>query len=254
MKPILSVVLLVMSLGIGSTATAQSGRDIALKSEQVLFAFSGMTAAVEMTLFSGQKATGQRKMSLTMLEQGGNNTDFGLLEIAQPSSLQGTKLLSWTAPSSAEQQWLQTNRSNKPRRIANRGRNARFVNSTYSFADLLKWRVDSYTYSAPSKSSCPAGQCTKVTATPTDRNSQYGRIDLYYDSRLRPSMIEYYAKGDSQVWKRQTVESYTRVGNSWQPKAAVMQDLTSGESTRMRWSNYSQSQGFSSSRFDPNAL
>ena len=252
MKPILSVVLLLSSLCVGTVAAAQSGRDVALKSEQVLFAFNGMTASLEMTLYSGQKATGQRSMSLTMLEQGGNATDFGLLEIAQPSSLQGTKLLSWTSPAASEQQWLQTNRSNKPRRIANRGRNARFVNSTYSFADLLKWNVD--TYSQASKASCPAGQCTKVTATPTDRNSQYGKIDLYYDSRFRPSLIEYYRKGEGQVWKRQTIESYTRVGNSWQPTAAVMMDLSSGESTRMRWSNYSQTQGLNSARFDPNSL
>jgi len=134
----LATLATVLSFAVIEPAIAQkTGRDWAVRSQKVSFAFETLTANAKMTLYRGSSIIGTRTLDVALLEQGRGAYDMGTIKIKTPASLAGTKLLSWSNDKSSEQQWLTTSRSKRPRRIGGRGRRATFVNSDYTFEDLL---------------------------------------------------------------------------------------------------------------------
>lgn len=247
--------LLAVALGgglVASAATAQSGRDFAVQSQKVTFGYRTLTARATMTLYKGNNAVGTRELEISQVEQPAGAHDLALVEIKSPTSLAGTRLLSWSNDTGDDQQWLTTGNTDRARRIGDRGRKATFVNSDFTFEDLLKWQVDSYKYETIGKVSCPAGTCTQVRAIPTSRASVYGALLVDYDSSYRISRIQYFRDANGPVWKELVASNYTRVGNSSQPRQSVMTDFSANTRTRIDWSNYAADTQIDTSIFTPN--
>lgn len=251
LTPILRLTALVIALTAG-TAHAQSGRDWAIRSQKASFSYKTLTATAQMTLYRGGSVIGQRKMDLALLEQQPGAHDMGVINITAPASLAGTRLLSWSNDKGDDQQWLETAGSNRARRIGDRGRRASFVNSDFTFEDLLKWQVENYRYELIGKASCPAGTCTQVRATPTARASAYGTMIIDYDGQARISRIQYLRKGASKIWKELVASDYRKVGQSWQPGASVMTNHETGTRTQMHWSGYRANAAIDTAQFRPN--
>lgn len=248
----------VLALGLAlvgwSTVNAQTGREIAQRSQKILFGYNTMTSQARMVLTRGNRVTGERTLGIQLLEQPSGSYDYGLVTIEAPTSLRGTKLLSWSRDDGDDQQWLSTPRSGNTRRIGDRGRKAAFVNSNFSFEDLLKWQLDAYSYEAKGSVACPAGTCQRVNATPAKRTSNYGLLVVDYDNLYRISRIQYFRKGGSQPWKEQVVDSYTKVAGTWQPVKTAMTDFEAGEQTSITWSGYRGNAVLSPSLFSADAL
>ena len=241
-----------LAVGLASAALSQTGRDWAVRSQQTSFGYNTLTATAEMTLYRGGSVIGTRSLDITLLEQRPGAHDMGTIDITAPTSLAGTRLLSWSNDAGDDQQWLATSGADRARRIGDRGRRATFVNSDYTFEDLLKWQVDNYRYDLVGTASCPAGSCTQVRATPTARSSAYGALLVDYDSSARISRIQYFRNGSNSVWKEQVATGYRRVGNSWQPAETVMTNNETGTRTVVRWSNYRANAAIDTTRFQPN--
>lgn len=247
-----SAICVALSGLIGVTnAFGQSGRDYAVKSQNTTFGYETLTATAKMTLYRGDKAVGTRVLEVSQIEQEPGSHDLALVEIKSPTSLEGTRLLSWSDDKGDDQQWLTTGNTNRARRIGDRGRKASFVNSDFTFEDLLKWQVDAYTYEKIGQASCPAGTCTQVRAIPSSRASVYGALLIDYDSKNRISRIQYFRKPDGPVWKELIASKYENVGNSEQPSLSVMTDFSANTHTRIDWSNYQANAKIDSSIFTP---
>jgi len=206
------------------SAWCDSGREISLKSQQVHFDFDTLTAQAEMSIRrSGSVAV--RSLHISLIEKGSGEYDLGRINISAPGSIAGTVLLSWSNDLGDDQQWLRAANSNNTLRIAGRGRKATFVNSDFTFEDLLKWQIDGYSYELLGEAKCPAGSCTRVRANPLSGRSGYGLLLVDYDSLNRISQIQYFRLGSDQVWKVLTLLNYKRIGRSWQPSRSEMRDL-----------------------------
>ena len=83
--------------------------------------------------------------------------DQARITINAPTALKDTQLISWSSGSGEDQQWLVTPRTQRAQRIADRGRQAAFVSSDFSYEDILKWQVDDYDYTRVGQGPCPAG-------------------------------------------------------------------------------------------------
>lgn len=248
-----SLLCLVLAAGmLATSASAQSGRDYAVASQSVSFGYRTLTATADMTLYRGNSVIGTRSLDIALVEQPSGAHDLALITIKAPTSLEGTKLLSWSNDKGDDQQWLTTGNTDRARRIGDRGRKATFVNSDFTFEDLLKWQVDSYRYETVGASSCPAGSCTQVRAIPTSRVSAYAEMLIDYDSSNRISRIQYFRKAGDPVWKELVASNYTRVGNSSQPRTSVMTDYSTNTRTKIDWSNYRADTQLDTSIFSPN--
>jgi hypothetical protein len=220
-------------------AAPETGREIAQKSQAAQFAFKTLRIAGEMALKRGSESTGARTFSVELIEHAADTEhDKARITITAPTALKDTQLLSWSSGSGEDQQWLVTPRSQRVQRIADRGRQAAFVSSDFSYEDILKWQVDDYDYGAVSRGPCPAGTCTIVEAKPRNRYSSYTALKLAYDDQFRVSRIEYFASDPARPRKTLVHSGYTRQGKSWQPSRSVMTNHDTETSTEINWSGY----------------
>ena len=218
---------------------AESGRDLAQKSQVAQSSYKTLKVSGEMTLSRGKAVVGQRTIALEMIEQADDDApDQARITITAPTSLRDTRLLSWSTAHGADQQWLITPRTNRVQRIADRGRQAAFVSSDFSYEDILKWQIDDYDYTRSGQAPCPAGTCALVEARPHDRFSSYRLLKVYYDSSYRVSQIEYFAAGRETPRKTLVHSGYARQGSAWQPSRSVMTDHEAETSSDITWSGY----------------
>jgi hypothetical protein len=223
----------------GAQAAPESGRDIARKSLSAQFALKTLRVSGEMTLTRGRDSIGSRSILLELIEQGDDDQlDKARITISAPTALRDTQLISWSSATGEDQQWLVTPRTRRTQRIADRGRQAAFVSSDFSYEDILKWQVDDYDYTRGGQGPCPAGTCTIVDAKPRNRFSSYTRVKLYYDERLRISQVEYFAGSSDSPRKTLVHSGYVQQGSTWQPSKSVMTNHATETATQIVWSAY----------------
>jgi hypothetical protein len=192
-----------------------------------------------MTLRRGSEVIGQRTILVELIEQPSEETyDQARVTINTPSALKDTRLLSWSRPKGDDQQWLVTPRTSRVQRIAERGRQAAFVSSDFSYEDILKWQIDAYDYTLAGQQKCPAGTCTVVDAKPRNRYSNYSLLKVYFDDRYRISMIDYFVDRVEKPRKTLTQSGYVLCNETWQPSRSVITDHQRDTSTEIVWSGY----------------
>ena len=220
-------------------AAAETGREIAQKAQAAQFTFRTLKASGAMTLTRGTESIGQRTFSLELIERAADaEHDLARITITAPTALKDTQLISWSSGTGQDQQWLVTPRTRRVQRIADRGRQAAFVSSDFSYEDILKWQVDDYEYTRVEKGACPAGTCTIVEATPDNRFSSYTRMKVAYDGEYRISRIEYFGNEPAKPRKTLVHGDYVRQGSTWQPSTSVMTNHETETATKIVWSSY----------------
>lgn len=220
-------------------AAPEAGRDIAQKSQAAMFSFKTMKVSGEMALTRGNESAGQRTIAIELIERPVDSEyDQARLTVTAPTALKDTKLISWSSGTGEDQQWLITPRTGRVQRIADRGRQAAFVSSDFSYEDILKWQVDDYDYSNVGKAQCPAGTCTSVDAKPRNRYSSYTLLKVFYDDAYRISKIEYFGSAADKPRKTLVHSNYAQYGRSWQPARSVMTNHETETSTQIAWSGY----------------
>jgi len=234
-----TLLLVLASCPLMAAQAPEAGRDIAQKAQTSQFTFKTLKVTGEMTLTRGTESIGQRTFGVELIEhESEKEYDQALITINAPTALKDTQLLSWSSGSGEDQQWLVTPRTRRVQRIADRGRQAAFVSSDFSYEDILKWQVDDYDYTRTGKGACPAGTCTVVDAKPRNRYSSYTLLKVYYDEAYRISKIDYFASSPDKPRKTLVLSGYVRQGRSWQPARSVMTNHETETSTAIAWSGY----------------
>jgi hypothetical protein len=218
---------------------ASDGRSIVERSQQVQFGYNTLTVSGEMSLSRGSDSIGQRTINVELIErQAGDAYDQARIVIASPTALKDTQLVSWSTATGDDQQWLVTPRTRRVQRIADRGRQAAFVSSNFSYEDILKWQVDDYEYTRGGQAACAGGTCTVVEAKPRNRYSSYSLLKAYYDDTFRLVTVEYFEDGRPQPRKTLVHSGFVRQGSTWQPSRSVMTDHETETTTDIVWSRY----------------
>jgi hypothetical protein len=220
-------------------AGPESGRDIARKAQMTQFGYKTLTVSGEMTLRRGADIIGQRTIAVELIEhEAEDKYDQARITITSPSALKDTRLLSWSTGKGDDQQWLLTPRTHRVQRIADRGRQAAFVSSDFSYEDILKWQLDDYDYTRAGQGACPAGTCVLVDAKPRNPYSAYRLLKVYYDPQYRISRVDCFDEAVDRPRKTLAHSGYMQYGGTWQPSRSVMTDLERETSTEVVWSGY----------------
>jgi hypothetical protein len=239
MQKLLLIGLMPLFLLQAAQARTESGRDIVERSQVVHFAYQTLKASGDMTLRRGSEAIGQRAIAVELIEREPVDAyDQARVSINAPSALKDTRLISWSAGKGDDQQWLITPRTHRVQRIADRGRQAAFVSSDFSYEDILKWQLEDYDYTRAGQGSCPGPACLVVDAKPRNRYSNYALLKLYFDDKYRINKIDYFADRVDSPRKTLVHSGYSQYGDTWQPSNSRMTDHERETSTEIAWSGY----------------
>lgn len=234
-----TLLLVLASCMLTAAQAPETGRDIARKAQVAQFTFKTLKASGAMTLSRGSESIGQRGFVVELIEHVPDTAhDQARITINAPTALKDTQLISWSSGSGEDQQWLVTPRTQRVQRIADRGRQAAFVSSDFSYEDILKWQVDDYDYTSVGQAPCPAGKCTMVEAKPKNRYSSYTVLKIYYDDAYRISKIDYFGSSADKPRKTLVQSGYVKHGASWQPARSVMTNHETETVTQIDWSGY----------------
>ncbi len=249
-----SFVLSILGL-VPVSASLDEGYDIAKRGQEVLFNFQTLKVNGVMTLYRGTQSIGERNL-LLVAHEAEKQVDFdkARISVERPTSLRGVQLLSWSNGIGDDQQWLYTPHTKRTRRIGDSGRKAAFVNSDFTFEDLLRWQLDAYRYEYLREESCEEAQCKVVEAHPTKRYSNYSKQTTWYDQEYRIRKVEYFDKRGNLA-KVLTQKRYLFVsGETWQPQESEMEDLKKKTKTIILWSNYRLNESVPERIFEANFL
>jgi hypothetical protein len=239
MQKVLLIALMPSFLFEAAQARTESGREIAEHAQIVHFAYTTLKASGEMTLRRGSESIGQRAIAVELIERTADDAyDQARVSINAPSALKDTRLISWSTGKGDDQQWLITPRTGRGQRIADRGRQAAFVSSDFSYEDILKWQLEDYDYTRAGQGSCPGPACFVVDAKPRNRYSNYALLKLYFDERYRLTRIDYFVDRLDSPRKTLVHSGYAQYGDTWQPSSSRMTDHARETSTEIVWSGY----------------
>ncbi len=243
---------------IGTPAWAQApdprAEAVVDEADRRVSGYADFTAAMTMTLRGSDGSERVRKMHILGLEvpEDGDKT---LVVFDLPRDLQGTSILTVSHPDSPSDQWLYLPAIRRTRRIATSNRSSSFMGSEFTFEDIGSQDLRQYRYRYIREETLDGTASHVLERFPLDDGSAYARQVLWMDTEeYRLLRVDYYDREDTHV-KSLRVEGYQQYeGGQWRPDRMVMNELASGKSTTLEWSEYAFATGLSDGDFDPRRL
>lgn len=233
----------------GATATAESIIDRMI--DQDPLGYGGAEARLVMALVNsrGQKQT--RRMVLHSRKDGDTRRMF--LRFLSPSDVSGTAFLG-VDDDGDRTQYLYMPALAKTRRISSRQRNASFVGTDYSFADLDFRDVDDSAKVLLGSQTIAGQECWKVEVRPTSPESDYDLVHVWVAKKTHlPLRIRFYDGGGNET-KRLTVQEVKHVSGRWIITESKMVDLKREHTTVMKVTEISLRDDISMDQFTVRAL
>jgi negative regulator of sigma E activity len=113
----------------------------------------------------------------------------------------------------------------KTRRISSSQRNASFVGTDFSYADLDNRDIEDSTKKKLPDEAVGGQSCYVVEVVPTDPQSQYGRVQLWIAKQTwLPLRIRFWGKSGTEI-KRFTTQEVKKVQDRWLITESKMVDL-----------------------------
>lgn len=222
--------------------------------ERRVSGYESFTAGLTMTLRGEDGSERERVMEISGLEipEGGDKT---LVVFREPRDLQGTSILTVSHADAPSEQWLYLPALRRTRRIASSSHTDAFMGSEFTYEDIGSQDLRRYSYRYVRGEAIDGSDMHVLEREPLDENSGYSRQVLSVDTQeYRIRHIEYFDR-DGQASKTLALDGYERYeGDQWRPARMVMQDLESGRSTILEWSDYAFRTGLEDSDFDPRRL
>ena len=249
---------LIALLLIGAPAWAQApdprAESVVDEADRRLSGYGDFTATMTMTLRQSDGSERVREMHILGLEvpEDGDKT---LVVFDLPRDLQGTSILTVTHPDSPSDQWLYLPSLRRTRRIATSNRSSSFMGSEFTFEDIGSQDLRQYRYRYLRKETLDGTASYVLERFPIEEGSAYARQVLWWDTgEYRLLRVDYYDREDAHV-KSLRLDGYQQYeGGQWRPDRMVMNELTSGKSTTLEWSEYAFATGLSDRDFDPRRL
>lgn len=193
--------------------------------------FGGAEARVLMVLVNNRNQ--QRKRKLVTYSRTDGDTRRSFVRFTEPADIAGTSFLGIDDDGDRTQH-LYLPSLQKTRRISGSQRNASFVGTDYSYADMdLRDVEDSAKKRLPDEK-VGSVDCYVVEVKPTDKDSEYGRIVLWVGKKTwLPLRIRFFDGRDKEI-KRLTVQGVKKVDDSWIIEETKMVDLKKEHTTVLK--------------------
>ena len=232
----------------------EKGMQISKEAKDRDLGWTDSQAKMEMLLKNQHGETSTRQMRIKSMEQE-NDGDKSLTIFDSPNDVKGTAFLSFSHPTTNDEQWLYLPALKRVKRISSRNKSGSFMGSEFSFEDLTSFEIEKYDYKYIKDETVNGEDCFVVEQYPKDKYSGYKRRVVWIDkSEYRTQKIDFYDRKNSHL-KTLTFSDFNKyVDKHWRASKLAMVNHQSGKSTVLTWKDYQFKQGLDEKDFNKNAL
>lgn len=199
--------------------------------EQDPLGYGGAEARLLMVLVNNRNQENKRKV--VMKSRKDDKVRRMYVRFQSPADVAGTAFLGIDNDGD-RQQHLFLPATAKTRRISSKQRNASFVGTDYSYADLDNRDVDDSKKTKLADEKVGAEDCYVVEAIPSSAESEYGKVTLWIAKKSwLPLRIRFFDKAGTEI-KRLTVKEVKQVEGRWVITESKMVDLKREHTTVMK--------------------
>lgn len=232
----------------------EKGLEIAIAADKKGDGFQDMQAKMLMVLKNKQGKSSERElrvMSLEVPEDG----DKSLTIFDTPRDQKGTALLTFSHKDKSDDQWLYLPALKRVKRIASKNKSGPFMGSEFAFEDMTSQEVDRYKYKFLREEELNGKLCYVVERYPIEEESGYTKHVAWIDKdELRTWKVDFYDRKKSHL-KTLTMSDYELYKDKfWRPHKMFMENLQTGKSTELTWSDFQFAVGLSDNDFTQNSL
>jgi len=230
------------------------GLTIAKEAKSRDLGWTDMQAKMKMILKNAHGQSSTREIRIKSLEKE-NDGDKSLTIFDTPRDVKGTAFLSFSHPTSNDEQWLYLPALKRVKKISSRNKSGSFMGSEFSFEDLTSFEVEKYHYKYIKDEVINGMDCFVVETYPVDRFSGYKKRILWIDKKeYRTLKIDFYDRKNSLL-KTLTMSDFNQyLKHYWRASKLEMINHQSGKSTILTWKDYQFKTGLKEKDFNKNAL
>ena len=252
-----------MAAGLGGASDVMAGGNAKAKdgltADQIVdkmidtdpLGYGGAEARIAMALVNDRGQENKRKMMMRSRKDGDTRRIF--VRFLEPSDVSGTSFLG-IDDGGQRTQWLFLPAIGKTRRISGKQRNAAFVGTDFSYADMDNRDIDDSTKQRLADEKVGKQDCFVVEVDPTSSESAYGKVQLWIaKNSYLPLRIKFFDGGGTEV-KRLTVSEVKKVETRWVITESKMVDLKRQHTTVMKVSEIDIRDDIPLEQFEERAL
>ncbi len=231
------------------------GLAIAQEAERRDAGWRDSTVKAVMLLKDRRGQTRERSLRMWMLEKPGNAGDKTLTIFDTPPDMKGTIFLAHAVAGRDDNLWLYLPSLKRVKRISSSNKTGAFFGSEFAYEDIAAQEIGKFTYRYLGDKPCGGLTCYVVERRPAYANSGYSALVTFFGSKeYRVQRIEYMDRKGRQM-KVLSLSGYrVYAGRYWRPARLLMENLKTGKSTVLTYSDYSFGTGLSDADFDPGRL
>lgn len=193
--------------------------------------YGGAEARVAMALVNDRGQENKRKVVMRSRKDGDTRRLF--VRFLSPADVAGTSFLG-IDDGGKRTQWLYLPAIGKTRRISGKQRNAAFVGTDYTYADMDNRDIEDSTKVRLDDEKVGKQDCYVVEVDPTSAESAYGKVRLWISkSSWLPLRIRFFDGAGKEI-KRLTVQEVKKVEGRWVIRESKMVDLKRQHTTVMK--------------------
>lgn len=232
----------------------EKGLEIAQTAKERDNGWKDMQAEMKMVLKNAQGQESIRTVRIKSLEVE-NDGDKSMSIFDEPRDVQGTALLSFSHPTTDDEQWLFLPALKRVKRISSRNKSGPFMGSEFAYEDLTSFEVEKYSYKYIQDEDLNGMNTFVVEQYPVDKNSGYTRRVVWMDqAEYRIQKVDFYDRKNSLL-KTLTFKNYQQyLGKYWRSDQMEMVNHQNGKSTLLDWNNYEFGVGLKDGDFNKNSL
>ena len=234
---------------------AEKGLRIATEASERGRGYGDLSVEGEMELISKGGQTSIRRFDAQWVENTNGGGSRSLLIFRWPGDIRNTALLTHANPGIRDDQWLYLPSVSKVRRISSSGRSGSFVGSEFAFEDMVDQEIKKFDHSWVRDEPCPtSGMCYVIDRRPQGK-SGYSLQRVWFDTKnLRIQQVKYFDRRGAHLKTLKITGYRLYQGKYWRAADMVMNNLLTGKSTRLNWSNYQFNVGVNPNRLTAPAL
>ncbi|NVJ65827.1 MAG: outer membrane lipoprotein-sorting protein [Gammaproteobacteria bacterium] len=243
-----------LPFSISAETPEEKGLAIAKEAKARNVGWGDSEASMTMTLRNKAGRETVRKVRSKSLEVQGDG-DKGLSIFDEPRDVKGTAFLSFTHIQGNDDQWLYLPALKRVKRISSSNKSGPWMGSEFANEDLTSFEIEKYSYKFLRDDEIDGDKVFVSELYPEYNNSGYSKSIVWMDQdHYRVRKIEYFDKQD-KLLKVMTFSDYKQyLDKYWRAHKQVMENVQTGKSTTIEWSEYTFNVGLDENDFNKSSL
>ncbi|MEO1723798.1 MAG: outer membrane lipoprotein-sorting protein [Pseudomonadota bacterium] len=257
-KVLLAGVALSLVAAIGSMAEtpAEKGERIARAAEDANDGFVDSTSNGEMTLYSKSGETSVRRFTSKTMEDTRDADGANLLVFHWPGDVRNTALLTHSHDALDDDQWLYLPAIGRVKRITSSGRSGAFLGSEFAYEDMVDQSAAEFDHLWIEDTTCPGADttCHIIDRFPKS-SSGYARQRVWIEAdTYLTHQVHYFDRGEKHLKSLRIADHEKFPNGVYRAGFMRMENLLSGRSTDLVWSDHEFDLGLKDRDFSTQAL